>query len=550
MGSLPNSTVTLRELIERRLFKHRGRVSRERAIRMITLDTPLTFSEIRHFYQIIEGITPDEHSPPNLALCSACNLPRFVDIRRMGESTYLSEIVQRSQPISLSLQDFHLSWGMTSCCHAVISGINDKWWYDIVNSVASPEVPCPMVGCEGTVPLHYDYTVSSLSEEIGIPDNGRLDRCFEHAKQLRIALRECISGQSITRDEMQTSIALYNRLHDMLYMRSFVPSPFRPRVELVDIETSHNGKGTRIPFFTHLLLPRIAKNCMVCGQAYLEFKPGNSEVWARAIEGFEGDWTWQILDFPTTEVLPECQHTFEICRACIATHIEVQLSVRGRSAVQDITCPSPNCNHKFTYTEVRRLAASKTFASYDRLVALHALSALPNFRWCLREGCSSGGLCDIPVTPSTQHPEPRYFNQIVCNNCGFGICFSCQVPWHINMTCEEYASQREHGDPQFNLTQAWIKTNTKLCPGDGCGVPVEKGAGCFHMTCRQCGHEFCWECLASWDGIFVDGVFVRTGHAEGCYFRRRGVAHPTQVLGTDLEAGLRMLGGAVLAGED
>lgn len=32
-------------------------------------------------------------------------------------------------------------------------------------------------------------------------------------------------------------------------------------------------------------------------------------------------------------------------------------------------------------------------------------------------------------------------------------------------------------------------------PGPNCHVLIEKSTGCDHMTCGQCQHEFCWECL-------------------------------------------------------
>ena len=39
----------------------------------------------------------------------------------------------------------------------------------------------------------------------------------------------------------------------------------------------------------------------------------------------------------------------------------------------------------------------------------------------------------------------------------------------------------------------WIKANTKKCPR--CNKVINKDAGCQHMTCDRCKHQFCWLCM-------------------------------------------------------
>ena len=57
----------------------------------------------------------------------------------------------------------------------------------------------------------------------------------------------------------------------------------------------------------------------------------------------------------------------------------------------------------------------------------------------------------------------------------------------------------------------------RKCPKYGQGI--EKNNGCDHMTCRKpmgCGHEFCWRCLAPYDGD--DGIrkVGNKAHKESC----------------------------------
>lgn len=118
---------------------------------------------------------------------------------------------------------------------------------------------------------------------------------------------------------------------------------------------------------------------------------------------------------------------------------------------------------------------SDTNSRYDRYLNLNALSQYPNFRWCLRPGCSSGQLYDEdgPLDP-----------QVRCEECTFEMCFNHSMPWHEGQTCEQFDSMRQHGDPEFQQTQDWIAQNTKRCPN--CRENIQKGEACFHMTCK------CW----------------------------------------------------------
>jgi len=75
-------------------------------------------------------------------------------------------------------------------------------------------------------------------------------------------------------------------------------------------------------------------------------------------------------------------------------------------------------------------------------------------------------------------------------------------------------------------------------------VDVEKDAGCFHMTCRSCDHEWCWECSGDWAVINPQpGTYIKEAHAAGCFFRTSDV-QPTGIQGNDLQAALRRRRGA------
>jgi hypothetical protein len=41
-----------------------------------------------------------------------------------------------------------------------------------------------------------------------------------------------------------------------------------------------------------------------------------------------------------------------------------------------------------------------------------------------------------------------------------------------------------------------INEGTRPCPQ--CYIPIAKNAGCKHMKCNNCHHDFCWDCLEPW----------------------------------------------------
>ncbi|KAK3276973.1 hypothetical protein CYMTET_14987 [Cymbomonas tetramitiformis] len=51
--------------------------------------------------------------------------------------------------------------------------------------------------------------------------------------------------------------------------------------------------------------------------------------------------------------------------------------------------------------------------------------------------------------------------------------------------------------PQGDLDAVFMRDNITPCPK--CKAPIMKNQGCMHMTCPQCSHEWCWNCLIPWN---------------------------------------------------
>ena len=498
----------------------------------------------------------------SIKTCAICKMPKF-----LNRSMPCYTAAARHSPAIHTLNEFHPAFGTTSCCSkpvcttclpsAIISAITRDWWHNLGDSYW---VRCPISSCPATLSLEYNVDLTSLLGQLGDAELLTHVRRFEIAKDLRRALQGLMMQP--TPEELNRAAELHEQLTRKGFMRDIFnlsKQKFRLKLDVLPIDSRDGRKTLRVPIFTSLLNQtweqheRVERECIICAEAIPDIVDGSpqaEERWTNITATFPGEWTWRVRAFPPPCLLPECstKHNLDMCRTCLARHLETSLETVGRAGCDTLACPIPNCGHLYTYAELKALASPETFAKYDKFRLLTHLATLPNFRWCLRKGCESGQIYDPPTSGTgwkSSWDDVGASDRIRCDACGFDMCFRHQVPWHDGLTCEAYDSLKAHGDPAFHATKAWIESNTKACPGPRCGVPVEKKGGCFHMTCQACKFEFCWECLADWKKILKNRAITgarrydRKGHNVGCYFRDDGVPEPTMVVGNDIEEATR-----------
>ena len=178
-----------------------------------------------------------------------------------------------------------------------------------------------------------------------------------------------------------------------------------------------------------------------------------------------------------------------------------------------MTCPEPGCAEEFSYEEIHQISEigrDKTlFDQYDLGLTLTLLKQNPEFIWCAHPGCESGQLQDMSISARCK---------VICIKCQKATCSFHRMIWHTGLTCEQYDDQKVNSIPTNN----WIRNNTKPCPR--CQRNIEKNGGCNHMTCSQCRHQFCWECLADFNRIINQGLHQ---HRSTCsHYRIRQSTYP------------------------
>jgi len=171
-----------------------------------------------------------------------------------------------------------------------------------------------------------------------------------------------------------------------------------------------------------------------------------------------------------------CTHTsVNVCTTCLLKWLDNCLESRGWDK---ITCPE--CSVTLSHADMRTVASEVQYDRYNYLSIRAAVNTIPNFRWCLNRTCTSGQIHESggPI--------------FECANCGTKHCVVHERLWHVGETCWEYDRRTGTKDRDEEMSARTIAETTKMCPRVGCGVPIEKSGGCFHMTCELPFSQCLW----------------------------------------------------------
>eukprot|EP00741_Cyanophora_paradoxa_P007427 tig00001128_g7186.t1 len=118
---------------------------------------------------------------------------------------------------------------------------------------------------------------------------------------------------------------------------------------------------------------------------------------------------------------------------------------------------------------------------------------------CPHRGCESVAEWD----PASGDPG------VLCLHCSRRYCARCRVPWHTDITCEQYQAlpEGERSEDDRAFAEYARRMSLPKCPNPRCGMYVQKRRGCNHIRCR-CGAEFCY--YANCRKLFT------TAHSDAC----------------------------------
>ena len=170
-----------------------------------------------------------------------------------------------------------------------------------------------------------------------------------------------------------------------------------------------------------------------------------------------------------------CGHSW--CKSCLTGYLNASVDNKAFP----LTClgDEAKCSQSIPLSVAQQLLTPNEFDAVVNASFLAYVQARPaEFHYCPSPDCPQ-------IYRKSKHPGQTVLQ---CPACLVRICPHCNTESHESGSCQERNAEDE------GLFEQWKHGHdVKHCPH--CGVPIEREAGCNHMTCARCKTHICWACL-------------------------------------------------------
>ncbi|PRQ33730.1 putative transcription factor C2H2 family [Rosa chinensis] len=272
-------------------------------------------------------------------------------------------------------------------------------------------------------------------------------------------------------------------------------------------------------YFTNRVVPGNSKIATLVNQVALlqkEFESCSPSLVARgdikfafkfAREAIVSQITWQaetsngkclketcVICYEETDVarmfsIDGCLHRY--CISCMKQHVEVRL-LNGMVA----HCPHEGCKSEVNIDSYENFfLAPKLVEVMNQRIKESSIHVTDRV-YCQYPKCSAlMSKKEILEYTKTSYVGAEESGARKCMKCHYYFCIKCLVPWHFELTCDEY--QTSHNFPKEHQMLKSLATKRLWRQCVKCNHMVELAQGCYHITCR-CGYQFCYTCGAEW----------------------------------------------------
>ena len=169
----------------------------------------------------------------------------------------------------------------------------------------------------------------------------------------------------------------------------------------------------------------------------------------------------------------DCFHI--VCDDCYYEYLKEKIN---NNQIDRIRCLQKGCDIilNTNFIERKLIRDIPLLDKYKKLEARRQLILDKNVQLCPFPDCESYARLEN---------DNKY---VYCIENKHKFCFNCLKDWHGDKKCDDNI------DKSFEKWRDSYKV--KRCPN--CKFFIEKNEGCNHITCKNCGYEFCWLCLSKY----------------------------------------------------
>ena len=166
-----------------------------------------------------------------------------------------------------------------------------------------------------------------------------------------------------------------------------------------------------------------------------------------------------------------CSHRF--CIDCAVYSVKHHIL---DNELNRLLCPDASCKKQISDDDINRLFVDEPDVTekLEKWRGIKVDTANPLFRYCVKPNC--------PGNMIAKNAKVKF---VQCTICDTKVCFPCKDRHHPGISCDENMERTY----QMSFGS---KKNVSRCPM--CRTPIQRTAGCNHMTCAFCFYEFCWIC--------------------------------------------------------
>ncbi|KAL2654082.1 hypothetical protein R1flu_022210 [Riccia fluitans] len=183
-----------------------------------------------------------------------------------------------------------------------------------------------------------------------------------------------------------------------------------------------------------------------------------------------------------------CSHWF--CKNCLNKHVDI----RVKSNQVPVKCPQ-ECSNILDIDECQNILSPELLEAYAKGLTEASIPESERV-FCPFPNCSSF-MSRLPTSAAPSSSTTGVVESTECMECHRLFCAECLVPWHADISCDEYQKfPPDARNPEDIKFQRLAKLKRwQRCKK--CRHMIEHVQGCYHITCR-CGYQFCYVCGEPW----------------------------------------------------